>query len=664
MNATTRRKSTTTPSSVSASAKKDATRAKIERMELEREERRREMIQRKQARKKEHEDNVAKGNPGDIDFIGMVSEWRRKNIPATAQQQQQLTEVVAASNPNTSNICIAVRKRPMSNKERERIDHDSVSVSPPKSVTIHSAKLKVDGITKYLTHSTFHFDHAFEEGSTTPQIYIATTLPLVDHVLKTRGRATVFCYGQTGSGKTYTMNGIQQILAYDLYGEQSNEELEIRVAFFELYGGFIQDLLHDRKRCKLLEDGKGEVNITGLTEVAAPTPEDFLQIIEQGNGSRTTHITEANDTSSRSHAICQVFLRDKSSGKLRGKLALVDLAGSERGSDTKSHNTQRRAESADINTSLLSLKECIRALGQKSTHVPYRGSKLTLILKDCFSPESKTTMITTVSPGASSADHSLNTLRYADRIKEQRSVAKKPSRGATNNKTRSSDMPSNERLGRIMSAMGLADQLEQDAINELLSQHDKTLSPTGLAVPTTMSADSQQSEPYEFFTPNPSFAAKADRFDEEDIITVPSVVSQDTAESEDCHAIASVPSNTSQATAATYYSSRQEPTMEEEEELRRTVQALFELEESLLNQHMSNIQENAEMLTQEGKLLHEVQSGGMSEDEMDDYAIQLAEYLDRKEVLIYKLQSKLVEFKKQLAKEQQLTQRVTRLTQY
>jgi hypothetical protein len=70
------------------------------------------------------------------------------------------------------------------------------------------------------------------------------------------------------------------------------------------------------------------------------------------------------------------------------------------------------------------------------------------------------------------------------------------------------------------------------------------------------------------------------------------------------------------------------------------------------------------MLTQEGKLLQTVQAGGLSEDEMDEYAIQLAEYLDRKEALIYKLQSKLVEFKKQLVKEQQLAQRVTKLTQY
>jgi hypothetical protein len=113
------------------------------------------------------------------------------------------------------------------------------------------------------------------------------------------------------------------------------------------------------------------------------------------------------------------------------------------------------------------------------------------------------------------------------------------------------------------------------------------------------------------------------------------------------------------------------PTAEDQAELRRTVQALFELEESLLNQHMSNIQENAEMLTEEGKLLQMVQAGKgnattntCTEEEMDVYAVTLAEYLDRKEYLIQKLQGKLVEFKLQLQKEQELAQRVTQLSQY
>jgi len=394
--------------------KTDATRKRIERMEEEREERRKEMIQRKQSRKEKSEKLLAAGNPGDVDFIGMVEEWR-------AEQGRKHKTSNQKSSSRNSNIIVAVRKRPMFEKEREKLDHDSVSCYDPK-VWIHSAKFRVDGITKYLTHTGFQFDHAFGEEATTDQIYLATTMPLVDHVVHTKGRATVFCYGQTGSGKTHTMSGIQQILAHDLYEEMKakRENVEIRLAFFELYSGYVQDLLHDRKRCKLLEDGKGEVNITGLQEVRASTAADFLLVIEKGHSQRTTRSTEANDSSSRSHAICQVFLRNIDTGKLQGKLTLVDLAGSERGSDTKSHDSKRRSESAEINTSLLSLKECIRALGQKGAHVPYRGSKLTLILKDCFSPDSKTTMIAMVSPGASSTDHSLNTLRYADRIKEQR----------------------------------------------------------------------------------------------------------------------------------------------------------------------------------------------------------------------------------------------------
>lgn len=79
------------------------------------------------------------------------------------------------------------------------------------------------------------------------------------------------------------MNGIQQILAYDLYGQLGEDEYEITVAFFELYAGNVLDLLHGRHRCKLLEDGKGEINITGLREVPAPTPETFLQAIEEGH---------------------------------------------------------------------------------------------------------------------------------------------------------------------------------------------------------------------------------------------------------------------------------------------------------------------------------------------------------------------------------------------
>jgi len=159
-------------------------------MEEEREERRKEMIQRKQSRKEQSAKLLAAGNPGDVDFIGMVEEWRAEQASKHKKSNQQ-------SSPRNSNIMVAVRKRPMFEKEREKLDHDSVSCYYPK-VWIHSAKFKVDGITKYLTHTGFQFDHAFGEESTTDQLYLATTMPLVDHVVRTKGRATVFCYGQTG----------------------------------------------------------------------------------------------------------------------------------------------------------------------------------------------------------------------------------------------------------------------------------------------------------------------------------------------------------------------------------------------------------------------------------------------------------------------------------
>ena len=135
-----------------------------------------------------------------------------------------------------------------------------------------------------------------------------------------------------------------------------------------------------------------------------------LVYLHIGNQNRTTHATESNDESSRSHALCHISLRV--GNKLVGKFSLIDLAGSERGSDTQSNNRQRRMEGAEINKSLLSLKECIRALDNKEMHVPYRTSKLTLVLKDSFTRiDTRTVMIATVSPAASSADHTINTLR-------------------------------------------------------------------------------------------------------------------------------------------------------------------------------------------------------------------------------------------------------------
>ena len=106
-----------------------------------------------------------------------------------------------------------------------------------------------------------------------------------------------------------------------------------------------------------------------------------------------------------------------------GRISFVDLAGSERASDTTDTDKQRRMEGAEINTSLLALKECIRALGQGSAHTPFRQSKLTHVLRDSFIGNSRTVMIANISPNTSACEHTLNTLRYADRVKAWNSLA-------------------------------------------------------------------------------------------------------------------------------------------------------------------------------------------------------------------------------------------------
>ena len=144
-----------------------------------------------------------------------------------------------------------------------------------------------------------------------------------------------------------------------------------------------------------------------------------METIANGLQSRTSGVTGANADSSRSHAILQLQLKNvRDQQREYGKMSFIDLAGSERGADTIDQNKQTRLDGAEINKSLLALKECIRALDLEKKHTPFRGSKLTQVLKDSFTGDSKTTMIANVSPANSCCEHTLNTMRYADRVKE------------------------------------------------------------------------------------------------------------------------------------------------------------------------------------------------------------------------------------------------------
>lgn len=219
--------------------------------------------------------------------------------------------------------------------------------------------------------------------------------------------------------------GIYALAAGDVFKlvnspKYRQQKLAVSSSFFEIYSGKVFDLLNNKAKLRILEDGKQQVQVVGLTEIAVNSTEDVLKLIQKGSQARTSGQTFANSNSSRSHAVFQIYLRSLTAPqKVHGKFSLIDLAGNERGADTSSANRQTRMEGAEINKSLLALKECIRALGRKGAHLPFRVSKLTQVLRDSFvGSNSRTCMIAMVSPGVSSCEHTLNTLRYADRVKE------------------------------------------------------------------------------------------------------------------------------------------------------------------------------------------------------------------------------------------------------
>eukprot|EP00210_Caulerpa_lentillifera_P005840 g5584.t1 len=327
--------------------------------------------------------------------------------------------------PPPPKIRVIVRKRPINKKEKERGEDDIMQIDMSKGeLIVNEPKLRVN-LTRYTEKHRFIFDEALAEGVTNDDVYQSTVQPLV-RTLFWGGKATCFAYGQTGSGKTYTMTPLPLKSADEIFQILSLREYKnfyLYVSCFEIYGGKVFDLLNARKKLEIREDSKRRVVVVGLKEFAVDSLNLIQSLIRRASSTRSTGTTGANTDSSRSHSIMQFAIKkgNKAGVTLVGKISFIDLAGSERGADTCDNNRQTRLEGAEINKSLLALKECIRALDCEARHVPFRGSKLTAVLRDSFvGKEARTVMIANVSPNSLSVEHSLNTLRYADRVKELR----------------------------------------------------------------------------------------------------------------------------------------------------------------------------------------------------------------------------------------------------
>ncbi|XP_056356301.1 kinesin-like protein KIF7 isoform X1 [Oenanthe melanoleuca] len=324
---------------------------------------------------------------------------------------------------------------------------------PREALRGHRPCLRGDAATGEvaLGRRRFRFSAVLPEAAGQAAVYRACVQPLLSAFF--RGfNATVFAYGQTGSGKTYTIGEasvasinedeqgiIPRAMAetFQLIDENDLIDYTVRVSYLEVYKEEFRDLLQvdtASKDIQIREDDKGNIVLCGVKESEVEGLDEVLSLLEMGNTAKHTGATHINRQSSRSHTIFTVTMEQRrGAGRLPlhrrppaapaagqvlvSKFHFVDLAGSER--IVKTGNTgERLKESIQINCGLLALGNVISALGdprRKTTHIPYRDSKITRILKDSLGGNAQTVMIACVSPSSSDFDESLNTLNYASR---------------------------------------------------------------------------------------------------------------------------------------------------------------------------------------------------------------------------------------------------------
>uniref|UniRef100_A0AAY5KMD0 Kinesin-like protein n=1 Tax=Esox lucius TaxID=8010 RepID=A0AAY5KMD0_ESOLU len=337
------------------------------------------------------------------------------------------------------NVKVVVRCRPLNQKEKSMGHKQAVSVDENRG-TITVNKLE----TTHEPPKTFTFDTVFGPDSKQLDVYNLTARPIIDSVLEGYN-GTIFAYGQTGTGKTFTMEGVRAVPELrgiipnsfaHVFGHIAKAEGDtrflVRVSYLEIYNEEVRDLLgkDQMQRLEVKERPDVGVYIKDLSGYVVNNADDMDRIMTMGHKNRSVGATNMNEHSSRSHAIFTITIECSEKGVdgnqhvRMGKLHLVDLAGSERQGKTGATG-QRLKEATKINLSLSTLGNVISALVDgKSTHVPYRNSKLTRLLQDSLGGNSKTMMCANIGPADYNYDETISTLRYANRAKNIKNKAR------------------------------------------------------------------------------------------------------------------------------------------------------------------------------------------------------------------------------------------------
>lgn len=373
-------------------------------------------------------------------------------------------------------VTVCVRARPLNEREKRLNSPICLQFQNGKTVSIYKSSVPngaaADAGCDAAGGKCFSFDRAFDSNDSQTTVYEYLGIPVLQATIK-GFNACVFAYGQSGSGKSYSMmgpsggrdvvvdpgiiprlsRGLFEMVAKEVAENEREREaarssgveenalppqlnITVLVSYMEIYQERVNCLLNPKcENLKVREHKVLGVYVEGISEVQVDSEESMMQVMHGGNQSRHIAATNMNDRSSRSHAIFSITVIQKRMGKvkdgtvscteLRAKVNLVDLAGSERAKSTGAEGGTLR-EGANINKSLTVLGQVISALADigKSKpdaggrrHVPYRDSTLTFILKESLGGNSKTFMLSTLSPAAANYDETMSTLRYADRAK-------------------------------------------------------------------------------------------------------------------------------------------------------------------------------------------------------------------------------------------------------
>lgn len=336
------------------------------------------------------------------DFVSAINQYR-----ASAHPTSNTSEVSSAA------ARVFVRARPLFPVESDSGEWECVSADQAYGeLVVHVGSERVAagrGSVRTLSHQTYP---GVTSVITDDEVFSAVRY-LVEAA--TNGcKSTLFAYGMTGSGKTYSMAGIHRRAPRELVRALTHGE-SLCLTAYELVGKRCFDLLSTdltKPQVFLRVGDDGSTHVCGAVEMKIASADELERGLVLAASNRETAATGTNLTSSRSHAVYHIRFTSNS-----GSLMLIDLAGNEANAETMNHDHELMAEAAEINASLMAVNTCLRARATGATHVPYRDSTLTRVLRDALTDkESHVAMLACVSPACSHLERTVCTLRNAVKL--------------------------------------------------------------------------------------------------------------------------------------------------------------------------------------------------------------------------------------------------------